>query len=71
MAYQYLPYDLVGSDVTLHIAVDETGTSKSMRSLNYTEYFSAETGVSSYREGFVEFEFTDDLSTHMINKLVG
>lgn len=69
-ATQYLPYEVYGKNITFHIAVDESGMSQSMRSLNYTEYFTTDNRRSSYRSSFVEFEHTDDLSSYMFQKLV-
>ena len=70
IATQYLPYEMYGKNITLHIAVDESGMSQSMRSLNYTEYFTVDDRQSSYRSSFVNFEHTDDLSSYMFQKLV-
>ena len=69
-AIQYLPYEVFGKNISLHIAVDESGMSQSIRSLNYTEYFTVDNRRSSYRSSFVVLEHTDDLSSYMFQKLV-
>ena len=68
----YLPWSVWSDNITFHIAVDEDGMEKSMRSLNYTEYVSLNTRVreSSYRPDFVSIEKTSDLYSYMIDKMV-
>lgn len=69
--YSYLEYQLADYPIHFHVAVDETEVSKSLESLNFTEYFSVDGSTpGSYRPDFVTFEKTDDLSGYLISKLV-